>query len=80
MEYLKIYETISIILVAITFIVIWVDYSPEIKGVQIVRRYLNFKPFNCLWCLSFWIGLILALWTRDVIYLSMPLLGKILYR
>jgi len=80
MEYLKTLEIISNFLVSITLIVIWIDYAPEIKGLQVVRRYLNFKPFNCLWCLSFWIGLILALWTRDVIYLSMPLLGKILYR
>jgi len=80
MEYLKTLEIISNFLVSITLIVIWIDYAPEIKGLQVVRRYLNFKPFNCLWCLSFWAGVGLTLWTRDYIYLSMPLVGKILYR
>ena len=82
MEYLKTLEIISNILVAITFIVIWIDYVIEspFKWVWRFRVWLNFKPFNCLWCLSFWVGVILTICTFDYIYLSLPLISKALYR
>ena len=38
---------------------------------------LDFKPFNCLFCLSFWSGLVITLITLDPIYLGMPLFYKL---
>ena len=82
MEYLKTLEIISNILVSITLIVIWIDYAIEtpFKWLYDFRVWLNYKPFNCLWCLSFWVGVALALCTGDYIYISLPLISKILYR
>ena len=41
---------------------------------------LDFKPFNCLFCLSFWSGLILTFITLDPIYLAMPLFYKLIQK
>lgn len=82
MEYLKTLEIISNILVAITLIIIWIDYTMEIpiKAVYNLRVKLNVKPFNCLWCLSWWVGVILTIITFDYIYLSLPLITRTIYR
>ena len=41
---------------------------------------LDFKPFNCLFCLSFWSGLILTLITLEPIYMAMPLFYKLIQK
>ena len=40
----------------------------------------DFKPFNCLFCLSFWSGLILTLITLEPIYMAMPLFYKLIQK
>ena len=37
-------------------------------------RLLDFKPLNCKFCLSYWIGIILAICLGDILYLSLPLI------
>ena len=59
-------------------------YEREIYGIMDnahpkVNR-LNFKPFNCLFCLSFHLGWIIALITLDPIYLGMPLFYKLIQK
>ena len=82
MEYTGIYAMICNILVATTLIIIWIDYVIEspFKWVWRFRVWLNFKPFNCMWCLSWWVGVMLTACTFDIIYLSLPLITKNLYR
>ena len=71
-------QEVKIILITISFILIWVDSIPTfpIRIVKRIRMKLNFKPFNCTNCLSFWIGLILAVVFLEPIYLAMPLFTK----
>lgn len=37
-------------------------------------KYIDFKPFNCKLCLSFWLGIVMAICFADILFLSLPLL------
>lgn len=41
---------------------------------------LDFKPFNCLFCLSFHLGWIISLITLNPIYMAMPLFYKLIQK
>lgn len=69
----------TIIILSLTALYI---YEREIYGIMDnshpnVNR-INFKPFNCLFCLSFHLGWIIALITLNPIYLGMPLFYKLI--
>lgn len=72
-------QKITIILISITFIRIWIDSvgSFPLKPLQKLRNKLNFKPFNCSNCLSFWLGIILSICFLEPLLLSLPLFTKI---
>jgi hypothetical protein len=71
----------TIIILSLTALYI---YEREIYGIMDnahpnVNRF-NFKPFNCLFCLSFHLGWIISLITLNPIYLAMPLFYKIIQK
>jgi len=62
-------EVLRIELIALVPVLIWIYLYKEIKPLRKLRMRLNYKPFNCLTCLSFWTGVILS-----IIYLEPALL------
>jgi len=72
-------QEISIYLAAHTLIYIWVMFfNKEFNGKEIVYKhrlahYIDFKPINCKLCLSFWIGIILAICLGNILFVSLPL-------
>ena len=72
-------ETTTILLTL--FIVdFWIEEAQDIKKLQKIRIKLNYKPFNCGYCLSFWIGLIFAITFFNPIFIATPVIYKILLR
>jgi hypothetical protein len=45
---------------------------------RLFKTRLDFKPFNCVFCLSYWIGLIFAFFQMELLYLSIPLIYRII--
>jgi hypothetical protein len=43
-----------------------------------VLLFGDFKPFNCSFCMSFWVGLFLSIWFSDGLYLTLPIHFRIL--
>lgn len=37
-------------------------------------KHLDFKPINCKLCLSFWLGILMAICLGDILYLSLSLI------
>ena len=72
----------KIIITVLSLIIVWVDSMPSfpIKPIRWIRSRLDFKPFNCTFCLSFWIGLVLAIVLQDLVYLGLPIYNKVLER
>lgn len=76
-------EEISIYLMTLTLIEIWVmQFNQVFDGDNFYykfrwAKYMDFKPINCRLCLSFWVGLILAICLGDVLYISLPLIHMI---
>jgi len=76
-------KEISIYLMTLTLIEIWVmQFNQVFDGGKIYykfrwAKYMDFKPINCRLCLSFWVGLILAICFGDVLYISLPLIHMI---
>jgi len=68
------------IIIATVFIFTWIDHFDNLGIIKKLRMKLNFKPFNCLWCLSFWIGLMLSLVFLNPAYMALPLITKVLDR
>lgn len=62
------------ILVIITIATTWVDYARPLVN------KLNYKPFNCSFCLTFWLSLIYFLITLNPIILISPLILRIIER
>lgn len=72
----------NVIIAVLSFIIVWCDSMPSfpIKPIRWIRARLDFKPFNCPFCLSFWIGLILCIALQDITYLGLPVYNKVLER
>jgi len=69
--------TITIILISIFIIDFWIEESQDIKFLQKARLVtLNTKPFNCGYCLSFWLGLVIALIMQDITLITLPIIYK----
>jgi hypothetical protein len=62
------------ILVIITIATTWVDYARPL-----IDKW-DYKPFNCSFCLTFWLSLIYFLITLDQIILITPLILRIIER
>lgn len=62
------------ILVIITIATTWVDYARPL-----INKW-DYKPFNCSFCLTFWLSLIYFLITLDPIILITPLILRIIER
>ena len=62
------------ILLIITFTTTWVDYV-----LPIINR-LDYKPFNCSFCLTFWISLLTFFINLDPYILISPLILRIIER
>jgi hypothetical protein len=45
---------------------------------RLFKTRLDFKPINCVFCLSYWIGLIFAFFQMELLYLSIPLIYRII--
>ena len=60
------------ILVIITIATTWVDYARPL-----VDKW-DYKPFNCSFCLTFWLSLIYFLITLNPIILITPLILRII--
>ena len=66
---------LKIIILIITFTTTWVDYAlPMLKG------RLDFKPFNCTFCLSIWISILFCFVWGGWFVLSTPLFLRIVER
>ena len=63
------------ILIIVTFASTFVDYIIPLFGVRFDR-----KPFNCAFCLSFWMSLFLAIVTGQLYYLVTPLFLRVIER
>ena len=61
-------------LVIITISTTWVDYARPL-----IDKW-DYKPFNCSFCLTFWLSLIYFLITLDPIILITPLILRIIER
>lgn len=66
----------KVIILIITFVTTWVDFVlPMLKG------RLDRKPFNCSFCLSVWISILLVCFVRGWwLVLATPLLLRIIER
>jgi len=75
-------QEFKIIITVLSLIMVWVDSMPSmpIKPIRWIRARLDFKPLNCTFCLSFWIGLILCITLQDLVYLGLPIYNKVLER
>ena len=62
------------ILVIITISTTWVDYARPL-----IDKW-DYKPFNCSFCLTFWLSLIYFLITLNPIILITPLILRIIER
>ena len=72
---------ITTILITLFFIDFWIDEAQDFKPLQKIRlNKLNYKPFNCGYCLSFWIGLLIVFVSFNPVYITMPLIYKALLR
>jgi len=69
-------QEISILLIALTFVQVWVNELPMIMK----RELFPFKPFNCDACLSWWLGLILSLALQNPIFFILYLCNSIYNR
>lgn len=67
-------NSIVSILVIITIATTWVDY-----GRPLIDKW-DYKPFNCSFCLTFWLSLIYFLITLNPIILITPLILRIIER
>ena len=45
---------------------------------KIFKTRLDRKPINCVFCLSYWIGLVFAWFQMELLYLSLPLIYRII--
>jgi hypothetical protein len=62
------------ILLIITIATTWVDYARPL-----IDKW-DYKPFNCSFCISFWLSLIYFLITLNPIILITPLILRIIER
>ena len=53
----------------------WIDTIP-LRWIETLRTNLDFKPFNCSLCLSFWLGVIISLVSLNPIFIGLPLFVK----
>ena len=67
---------ISILLIALTFVQVWVNELPMMLG----KELIPFKPFNCDACLSWWLGLILSIALQNPIFFILYLMNSIYNR
>jgi hypothetical protein len=76
-------EQIAIYLLALTSVSIWVMmFNMKFDGDTFYYKhkwikYLDFKPLNCKLCLSFWVGILMAICLGDILYISLPLIHLI---
>jgi hypothetical protein len=68
--------TVGIIIVALYLIDFWIDEAQEITLFRKLKIRLNFKPFNCGYCLSSQIGIVLSLVFLNPIFIALPLIYK----
>lgn len=68
----------NIIIITLFLIDFWINEASEFKDLRRIKDKLNYKPFNCGYCLSFWIGCFLMVFFLNPLYMSLPLLYKIL--
>jgi hypothetical protein len=68
----------TIIIITLFLIDFWINESNEFKTLRRIKDKVDFKPFNCGYCLSFEIGLSLSIVLLNPLYMSLPLLYKIL--
>ena len=79
------------ICIALSLILIWIDTPPfkwfrEKLGMdgmpdklKTIKDYIQYL-INCGGCISFWVGVFLAVWTFNLGYLILPLLLRIIER
>jgi len=61
------------LLVALTFIQVWVHALPTMIGEEL----MPFKPFNCSTCLSWWLGVVLFILTQEIYFLTLYLCNEV---
>lgn len=66
-------DAIINILVVLTFVQVWVHAAPTMLGFELIP----YKPFNCSTCLSWWLGVILAILTQEIIFLTIYLWNEV---
>lgn len=63
----------QVVLIAVTLIQVYIYELPEMLG----RELIPYKPFNCSRCLSFWVGLLLAILFLNPIFVLIFLVNLI---
>ena len=54
-------------------------YNMFYKQIAIGMK-INFAPFNCQFCISFWVSLALFIWSLDPLCLTLPLAYNLVTR
>ena len=67
-------EEIQYIILIIALSTTWVDY------IRPILNRLDFKPFNCSFCLSVWLSLLFSVVCGSLFLLSAPLFLRIIER
>lgn len=68
-------ERIILILFLVDF---WISEVYDIKVIRILRFRLNYKPFSCGYCLTFWLSLFVFLITFNPLIFATPLIYKLI--
>lgn len=82
-------QTIEGYFVAASLIYIWTeivfeqvfktkDYLGRVTYRLKMFKLIDRKPFNCGTCISFWSGIIMCLITFNLIFLSLPIMYKLI--
>ncbi len=69
---------VKIIIVSLLVLDFWFNEAKEITLLRNLLIKINRKPFNCTYCLSFWIGIIISVISLNPVYLLIPLVFKVL--
>ena len=75
MQFEIILATIGLLYVYQRFMI---EPDPESKKYKIQDTWLDRKPFNCIFCISWWLGLTLSVLYLNFLYIAVPLLYRII--
>ena len=89
-------QTATIITLSVSILWIWFNWriqmqlppDPDekllVKLISVLMKRIHiltdFKPLNCEFCLTTWVGISLSIWYCDIFLLSLPIIYKLIKR